>query len=569
MAGRARALVAGLVLALVTGLAGPLAAEDAAACDAIRAACADAGFVEGRAAPKGGQVGRDCLTPILKGRPTPRRALHELPQVDAAVVAACAGRPAAPAATKARATTTAAAPAADGLPNIVYILADDMSFDLMTREQGILEAAMPNLARMIAEGTSFDRYFVTESLCCPSRASILTGKMPHNSGVLTNTPPDGGLDAFLANGNEPETFAVALEALGYRTALFGKYLNGYRPNRAGVPQGWTDWAATGNGYKQYNTLLNVDGTVEEVPGYLTDDLARRGTEFIADAAGGPFLLWLSAFAPHSPYTPPERYLDSFNDLDMPRSPAYAARPDADAPDWLQAVAPLLPREERRLETIWRDRLRSMKAIDDMIGAVLDQIEAEGLAGNTYVIFNSDNGFHLGDYSLRPGKMTPYDTDIRVPLVVTGPGVPAGVTRDQIVMNVDLGPTFTDLAGTEMPAADGTSLVPLLKGAADWPRQMAVVEHKLFVEREGEPDSSEPKSGQPPDYTALRMPEALFVDYFGTGEIAYYDLAADPFALRNIAGSLPPEQITALQAAARANRDCAGPGACLAAQGRLP
>jgi arylsulfatase A-like enzyme len=373
----------------------------------------------------------------------------------------------------------------------------------------------------------------------------------------------------MAHKDDARTFAVALHGAFYQTAMMGKYLNGYQPERHGVPQGWSGWAVAGNGYPNFNYVLNANGKLITSDLHLTDELAVLGQAFISGAAAGPFFLELATFSPHGPYVPPARYATAFADLDYPRSPAFGARPDAAAPGWLRAIPALKPGETDRMAEAYRNRVRSDKGIDDMIGVVRQRLNDLGLAGDTYVMFTSDNGYHLGEYSLRAGKMTPFDTDIHVPLVVVGPGVAAGGRVDDITMNIDFYPTFTELAGLAADAkVDGRSLVSALHGLPGPRRNIAVVEHQNTRDVPGNPDLQEQRSGNPPTYVALRLPGAMYVEY-DTGEVGYYDLATDPYELHNIAGSLTPERRRALHAAVVANHACVGAAACAAAQALTP
>jgi len=187
-------------------------------------------------------------------------------------------------------------------PNIIFILADDLSSNLV--------GYMPNLLAMQKEGTTFSNYFVTNSLCCPSRSSIFTGKFPHNTGVLANAGPDGGYEAFNAHGNESLTFAVALQRGGYKTAMLGKYLNGYLPLRNGVAAGWNEWDVAGSAYAEFKYNLNQNGRIvhygSEAKDYLTDVVAALGEAFIHKSAPGPFFIEIATFAPHGPYIPAPR-----------------------------------------------------------------------------------------------------------------------------------------------------------------------------------------------------------------------------------------------------------------------
>jgi N-acetylglucosamine-6-sulfatase len=465
--------------------------------------------------------------------------------------------------TRAATHTGGASPAKK--PNIIFILTDDLASNLVQY--------MPNLQAMQKDGTTFSNYFVTDSLCCPSRSSIFTGKFPHNTGVLANAGPDGGYDAFNAHGNEPLTFAVALQRSGYKTAMLGKYLNGYLPARNGVAAGWDEWDVAGNGYREFNYNLNENGRIvhyrSSPQDYLTDVVAALGEEFMRKSAQGPFFIEIATFAPHAPYIPAPRDADKFLGLSAPRSAAFGARPDSDAPKWLKAVPPLSPAEIARIDQDFRMRAQSVQAVDKMIGEIRGMLASRGLQ-DTYVIFSSDNGLHMGEYSLRPGKMTPFETDIHVPLVVVGPGVPKGRVVDSIVENVDLFETFLELGGASSPSSpDGHSLVPLLTGSTvtDW-RHNALIEHHRNRPYPDDPDTQVEIAANPTSYEALRTEDALYVEY-EDGEIGYYDLTHDPLELKNVASKLPAERLKRLRDALRANKECRGAQACWNAQRLTP
>jgi N-acetylglucosamine-6-sulfatase len=451
-------------------------------------------------------------------------------------------------------------------PNIVFILTDDLSSNLVPY--------MPNVLAMQQEGASFTSYFVTNSLCCPSRSSIFTGMFPHNTGVMTNKAPDGGYAVFNARGNEPLTFAIALQRGGYKTAMLGKYLNGYYPAMHRVPAGWDEWAVAGDAYPEFNYDLNQNGRVvrygSRAEDYLTDVLAGMADAFIRKSAQGPFFIEIATFAPHGPFTPAPRDAASFPRLTAPRSAAFGARSGPDAASWLKGIPPLSPGDMQNIDRGFRMRVRAVQAIDRMIGQIRSTLSALGL-DNTYVVFSSDNGLHMGEYSLRPGKMTPFDIDIRVPLVVVGPGVPKRHVVSAIAMNVDLFPTFTELgAASHGPASpDGRSLVPLLHGAAvtDW-RRGALIEHLRSLPGSSDPDNQRPHAANPTTYAALRTDEALYVEYEG-GEIGYYDLKQDPEELANVAANLPPAKLLRLRDILRANKECRGAQACWDAQRLVP
>jgi len=385
-------------------------------------------------------------------------------------------------------------------PNIVFILADDLSSNLVPY--------MSNVLAMQKEGTSFSNYFVTDSQCCPSRSSIFTGKFPHNTGVFTNDEPNGGYNVFAARGNEPLTFAVALQKGGYKTAMLGKYLNEYNPRKNGVPAGWSEWDVAGNAYREFNYELNQNGHIvkyrRQPRDYLTDVLAGLADAFIRKSAPGPFLIEIATFAPHYPYIPAPRDANKFPGLTEPRSAAFGARPGPDAPNWLKVIPPLRPFDIKEIDRAFRMRVQSVQAIDKMIGQIWSTLAAIG-DDNTYIIFSSDNGLHMGEYSLRPGKMTPFETDIHVPFVVIGPRVPKGHVVDAIVENVDLCSTFAELGGASLPISpDGHSLVPFLRGSPvkDW-RHVALIEHRRPLPNPSDPDAPIPDAANPTSYEALR------------------------------------------------------------------
>jgi arylsulfatase A-like enzyme len=421
------------------------------------------------------------------------------------------------------------------------------------------------------EGMTFDRYFVTNSLCCPSRASIFSGQYPHSSGVLTNMPPAGGVSAFRRH----DTFAVSLEASGYMTALMGKYLNGYRPLAGRVPPGWTEWAVGGEAYANYDyaLLTRKKGRTalarygSSAGDYLTDVISRRGQGFIRRAAKAkrPFLLELSTYTPHAPFTPAPRDAATFPGLTAPRSTLYDAPQLVGAPRWL-TQGPLSAEQMADLDSDFRLRVQSVQAIDKLIGDVRAQLRRLGVAGNTYIVFSSDNGYHMGERRLHQGKQTAFDHDIRVPLIVAGPGVPAGATVSQPAANVDLRPTFEELADAFTgPQVEGRSLVPFLRGRAPAWRDAVLVEHRGSNSRYGDPDAQFPGQGKPPSYSALRMPGALYVEYVSPRQPPeFYDLAADPDARSNVFSSLGSGEQARLADRLARLRNCSGGVSCQAA-----
>jgi N-acetylglucosamine-6-sulfatase len=469
-------------------------------------------------------------------------------------------------------------------PNIVMVLTDDLSSNLVKY--------MPHVRAMKRAGMTFANYTVTNSLCCPSRSSILTGDYPHNTGVFANQGPDGGFGAFELNGDEQHTFALALQNSGYRTAMMGKYLNGYSPTAVSgyanakqvgwpgapatggnyVAPGWTTWAVQGNGYSEFNYDLNLNHRIlyfgNAPADYGVHTLDRLGQGFIANSADTdqPFMLELATFAPHAPYTPAYRDRDLFPKLKAPRTPAWDKQP-RHAPRWLARRPPLTRWQIARIDHQFRARVRAVQSVDRAIAHLREALRLAGQLSNTVFVFTSDNGLHLGEYGLTAGKLSAFDTDVRVPLVVTGPGIAAGRVSHAVVQNVDLAPTFEQLAGLPAdPAADGASIVGLLHGhgAARWPT-LALVEHHGvdFTAYQNDPDRQPRTGGRVPTYNALRSAQFTYVHY-QNGQREYYDRRVDPYELNNIVHSLSPARIHTLDRWLAALTSCSGSAQCTAA-----
>ena len=533
-------------------------------CEQIVTACKDAGFVQG-GATKGDGIRINCIDPIMQGKPATRNRTTPLPSVDPDIVAAC--KSANPdfgqaKAQRAEATVPSALPpmqlAPGTRPNIIFVLTDDLAWNLVQY--------MPHVLAMQREGATFANYFVTDSLCCPSRSSIFTGRFPHDTGIFRNTGKDGGYLAFRNRGHEQATFAAALSAAGYRTAMLGKYLNGYLPAQHPPAPGWSTWAVAGSGYAGFHYSLNQDGRVvrygDKPADYLTDVLSGLAVRFIKQSTGQPFFMEVATFAPHAPYTPAPRDADAFPSVRAPRTPAFDAAPDADATKWLSTHPQLSDADIARIDRDFRKRAQSVLAIDAMIGELQAAVAAIGAQNNTYLVFSSDNGYHMGEHRLMPGKMTAFDTDIHVPLIVTGPGVPAGLALDEIVENVDLCSTFTELGGASAPASvDGRSLVALLHGqkVPQW-RTLALVEHRGPNKDPTDPDAPSPRGGNPTTYEAIRSRTSVYVEY-ADGEREYHDRVTDPQELRNTYSSLPADKGTALGAMLAAMKRCRGDASC--------
>jgi N-acetylglucosamine-6-sulfatase len=456
-------------------------------------------------------------------------------------------------------------------PNIIFILTDDLSWNLVKY--------MPNVQRMQGEGATFENFFVTNSLCCPSRASILTGKYPHNTGIYANTGRQGGFTRFHDAGLESDTFATRLHNAGYTTALMGKYLNGYVPNllldgqKNYVPPGWDEWDVGGKAYNGFDYALNENHRVRyygaQPTDYLTDVLAAKGLEFVSRAAATrrPFFLEIAPFTPHHPYTPAPRHEHLFPNVRAPRTPAFNEVDLSDKPNWVKKRKLLRSTQVSTIDQDFRKRVQDVQSIDELIGQLQDSLRLSGQLQNTYIFFTSDNGLHMGEHRLAPGKMTAYEPDIHIPLIATGPTVPAGVKLGEVTSTIDLLPTFTQLGGAGTPSiVDGRSLGPLLAGRTmtGW-RKAVLIEHLGLDVTRGDPDFSGPFAGNPDSYKAVRTAGGTYVEYI-TGELEYYDLKKDPYELKNSAHDLKPLSRGALHSRLTSLATCAGAASCWAAGG---
>lgn len=461
-------------------------------------------------------------------------------------------------------------------PNIIFILADDM-------DMGLLEY-MPKTQELIGkQGVTFNQYFVTMATCCPSRTTILRGQYSHNTQIFETTLPDGGFEKFYALGSEESTIGVWLEDAGYKTAFFGKYMNGYpaTAKQTYIPAGWTEWYSPvdGDPYEQFNYTLNENGNLvtygKSEADYGTDVYAAKSIDFIERSvkSGNPFFAHISVYAPHSPYIPAPRHANLFTDLTMPRLPNFNEEDVSDKPWIYNSEPPLAGEEIEKMERIYPKRIQSMQAVDEMVENIVKTLESLGALENTYIFFSSDNGFHMGEHRMLLGKNTAFEEDIHVPLLVRGPNIPAGITIDALAGNVDLASTFAEIAGIKTPKfVDGRSLLPLTTGSnpTDW-RQAFLLERGLLDEAAYVPDvfvSANYMSGlrEPLDspyrakqdraYRGLRTQEYTFVQY-GDGTRELYDLKADPYQLENIAETASPSLLDKLQAWLESLRHCKG------------
>jgi arylsulfatase A-like enzyme len=432
----------------------------------------------------------------------------------------------------------------DERPNIIVIMTDDQQFHTVAYMPTVMNELIPN-------GVNFTNGFATTPLCCPSRVSILTGEYVHNHKVYTNRMPMGGAPKF----DDTSSIATWMKDAGYRTAYYGKYLNEYESLKPSgvVPPGWDEWGAfLGNklddtneeaGSLQYffNFTLSENGQIVEYPrnkeNFGTDVTTRKSVNFINQARNEPFFLFIGYYNPHSPYIAAPRHKDTFRsgsgwDWFQYRPPNFNEEDISDKPAYLAELSPL---SETELDTAHKQILRSLLSVDDGIASVLNALDKTGLSEKTIIIFLADNGMTLGDHRFGVSKNCVYEACLKVPFVVYAPAFYPARSDDHLVANIDLAPTFIDLAGGSIPeSVNGMSLLPLLKDDnATW-RDDLLFEHWPTEEGVG---------SMVPEFYAVRNAEWKYVEYV-TGDKELYDLVNDPYELNNLAGKRDHQEIEA-------------------------
>jgi arylsulfatase A-like enzyme len=349
-----------------------------------------------------------------------------------------------------------AAPAA-AAPNVVVIETDDQTLESMR--------VMERTRALIGDqGATFENAFVSLSLCCPSRATLLTGRYAHNHGVLDIKPPWGGFERL----DGAETLATWLQRSGYQTALVGKYLNRYgRRDPAEVPPGWTEWhgLVDPTTYSFYGYLFTENGVLHRygatAADYQTDVITGKAEDVIARRAGAdaPLFLWVTYVAPHNglprdPGDPPgmaspvpaPRHAGAFAGEPLPRTPAFDEADVRDKPPSIRRRPRLPASEVTAIEHHHRQELEALLAVDEGVARIVGALERAGELEDTLLVFTSDNGYLHGEHRVPAGKVLAYEPSIRVPLLMRGPGVPRGLRPAQLAANVDLAPAILEAAG---------------------------------------------------------------------------------------------------------------------------
>jgi N-acetylglucosamine-6-sulfatase len=423
---------------------------------------------------------------------------------------------------------------AQSRPNVVVLLTDDQTLESMRVMPGVRAA-------LAAEGTTFERAFVSNPLCCPSRATLYTGQYTHNHGVIGNRAPEGGYSRL----EKSEWLPVWLQRAGYHTVHIGKFMNGYGRESlpTEIPPGWSEWytSVDPSTYLFSGYQLNENGAVRTYTQYSTDEYSQRAVDAIARLAPDerPFFLSVAYLAPHSggpgesddaqahaqgifTPAPAARHRDAFAGAPLPPSPAFDEADVSDKPSFIRAEPRLSLEAVAAITENYRQRLESLLAVDEGVVRVVDALRAAGELENTLIVFTSDNGFFHGEHRVPFGKVMVYEPSIRVPLILRGPGVPRGERRRQLVTNTDLAPTIMATAGASPVGRvqDGRSLFPLLSDRGlEWGRELLIQGAPGFTVF---------------PYVALRNERFVYAEH-DNGERELYDVLEDPHQLENLIG----------------------------------
>jgi arylsulfatase A-like enzyme len=413
-------------------------------------------------------------------------------------------------------------------PNFLFVYTDDQRWDAMSvvqREQGDAGRfpwlKTPNMDRLAAEGIRFRNAFVVNSLCAPSRSIFLTGRYSHLNGVANNHTPFP---------MENVTYAALLRQAGYTTGYFGKFHHGSQP----TPRPGFDFSASFIGQGQYmDCPIEVNGVKTPSKGWVDDVTTDYAIEFLKKSKEKPFAIVVGYKACHGPWTPPERLKDAIPDV-VSKPPVNAdAKPPfkeftvpgkggAAKKAGGEPAAGKKAAQDR--SAMQRNYFRTIMGADENFGRLLQTLDELKLVENTVVVFTSDNGFYLGDHGLGD-KRSAYDESLRIPFIVRYPKMisKGGQTRDEMVLNLDVAPTFLDLAGIAVPKEmQGMSMKPLLDGSAkDW-------RHSWFYEYFFERGFAQPTT------LAVRTDTAKLIKYPGHDEwTELFDLKADPYEMKNL------------------------------------
>jgi N-acetylglucosamine-6-sulfatase len=486
----------------------------------------------------------------------------------------------------------AAGASAKQRPSFVVVQTDDQTLDQLYASfspGGVPILAMPYTLSLIADrGITFNRYYVSYPLCCPSRVSLLTGRYAHNHNDRGNVPPNGGYTGFKARLAYSHNLATWLQAAGYRTVHIGKFLNGYgdEPFDSGtdIPPGWNAWhtvLSADTHHYYYGYTLNDNGSLDGPFGdsgswetreygerddfgcptaplngkpclYETDIFSRIASEELAGTPlDQPFYLQLDYTAPHGDFRrpagpePAPRDYNTFAGAPYPhsRSQGFNEGNANDKPRFIREAPYLSLEDIHTYRVYYQKALESLRSVDQGVKLVIDTLGALHRLRNTYIIFTSDNGFFYGEHRLTGGKFLAYEPSTHLPLLIRGPGIKPGSSTGELAANIDIAPTILELAGAEADKSiDGRSLVPFMQDQSLRSRRPILFESFVQtndVEANGEPTAQRSRQNAsasivapPKDYEGIRLGPYKYIEW-PDGEKELYDITKDPYELNNI------------------------------------
>ena len=501
------------------------------------------------------------MPPISRPRPTHARAWAILAAALALLAIVGAG------------VAAREASGASSQKNVIFILTDDMTYSELS--------AMPNVQSLIAaQGTSFNEAYISFPLCCPSRATMMSGQYMHNHGVHGNFPPNGGWPKF--RSHESDDLPVWLHGDGYYNVHIGKYLNGYGTvdNGLPVPQDWDEWYGKVSEDALYFNYQLIEKTGplatphitfygDQPDDYQTDVFTNRAVDFVKDSGVSRQPFWLNLWfnSPHGPFDPAPRDAYRFAGTPLPKLPGFNEKDISDKPKWLrkQARKRITKKQAKVIDNERRRQEEQLASVDQAVGELVQTLKNKGILDDTYIIFSSDNGFFRGEHRIVTGKYLPYDPASRVPLIIRGPGIPAGGVSNELVWNGDIPQTIIQIAsGSQMDSLDGRSFLPyaenpwqrstrpiLLEGdtgpggtgaesaqsssARAREARVHVAGRKGVDNLEQEPDAikSATNTDTAPAYRSIRTDRYEYTVY-ANGQTELYDMKRDPAQLNSLA-----------------------------------
>ncbi|KAB8218769.1 alkaline-phosphatase-like protein [Aspergillus novoparasiticus] len=453
-------------------------------------------------------------------------------------------------------------------PNILFILTDD---------QGKLIGGLDHMPKLqenlIQKGATYPKHYCSVALCCPSRANLWTGRMPHNTNITDVGLPYGGYPKVVSAGWNDNYLPIWMQEAGYDTYYVGKLWNSHTEDNYNNPyaKGFngSDFLLDPWTYRYYNAKMTRNGEtpVSYAGQYSTDVIKNKSLGFLDEALANPDRPWMLTIAPNAPHSngsqdavtgatwfgEPEyapRHAQLFKDYKIPRDESFNKIIDG-AVGWVADLPTLTEEEINYIDEFQRCRLRALQAVDEMVGELFEKLDKAGVLNNTYIFFSTDNGYHIGQHAMQPGKNCGYETDINIPLFIRGPGIPENQTIEVVTSHTDLAPTFLSIAGTTRDGLDGKKIPTTIDaGNADNKSEHVAIEYWGIAVPEGiygyksDNDSQPGNSYRNNTYKGLRLVSddySLYYSVWCTNDKEFYNLKDDPLQTTNLASNISAHQ----------------------------